>query len=60
MEKHMTEDVKIKQDEAQLDAATEVENQAEVKPTFTQDQLERVVEERLARQRRTQRKRGGS
>ena len=49
----MTEDVKIKQDEAQLDAATEVENQAEVKPTFTQDQLERVVEERLARQRRT-------
>lgn len=49
----MTEDVKIKQDEATLDAATEVENQAEVKPTFTQDQLERVVEERLARQRRT-------
>jgi hypothetical protein len=46
----MTEDVKIKQEEA-TEAATTVENQD--KSAFTQDQLERVVEERLARQRRT-------
>lgn len=46
----MTEDVIIKQEEA-TEAATNVENQEEVQ--FTQDQLERVVEERLARQRRT-------
>ena len=47
----MTEDVKIKQDEATLDAATNVEKQEQNQ--FTQEQLERVVEERLARQRRT-------
>ena len=46
----MTEDVIIKQEEA-TEAATEVGTQD--KSNFTQEQLERVVEERLARQRRT-------
>ena len=50
MERNMTEDVIIKQEEA-TEAATEVGTQD--KSNFTQEQLERVVEERLARQRRT-------
>jgi hypothetical protein len=45
----MTDEV-IMQEEA-TEAATNVENQE--KSAFTQEQLERVVEERLARQRRT-------
>jgi|TARA_R110002051_G_scaffold315561_1_gene394049 hypothetical protein len=46
----MTEDVIIKQDEAETVAAVE---QAETpEPTVTQSQMERVLEERLARQRR--------
>lgn len=46
----MTEDVTIKQEEAVTEAAVE---QAETpEPTVTQSQMERVLEERLARQRR--------